>query len=119
MTAKRFAGIGKGSVPVLLPFDVDAFAKDQADGKAEAATSDKYFGKFHPTKFFLPGPAGYDATFTMDPSDAPLATRYGKPIVIEITGAAFIYDLDGPDHQGGVPAVEQARGLVPGHELSA
>ena len=48
---------------MLLPFDVDAFRKDVADGKPDAATSDKYFGRFHPTKFFLPGPAGYDATF--------------------------------------------------------
>ena len=97
-----------------MPFDVEGFAKDQADGKAEAATSDKYFGKFHPTKFFLPGPAGYDATFTMDPGDAPLATRYGKPIVIEITGAAFIYDLDGPDHQEVFPPSKELEALFPG-----
>ena len=114
VTAKRFAGIGKSSVPVLLPFDVEAFAKDQADGKVDAATSNKYFGKFHPTKFFLPGPAGYDATFTMDPGDAPLATRYSKPIVIEIAGAAFIYDLDGPDHQEVFPPSKELEALFPG-----
>jgi hypothetical protein len=114
VTGKRFAGIGKSSVPVLLPFDVDAFAKDQTDGKAEAATSDKYFGKFHPTKFFLPGPAGYDATFTMDPGDAPIATRYGKPIVVEISGAAFVYDLDGPDHQEVFPPGKEIEALFPG-----
>ena len=71
VSVKRFTGIEKSSVPVLLPFDVDAFRKDLADGKAETATSDKYFGRFHPTKFFLPGPAGYDATFTINPDDAP------------------------------------------------
>ena len=71
ITGKRFTGIGKSSVPVLLPFDVDAFRKDAADGKPEAASSDKYFGQFQPTKFFLPGPAGYDATF--------VATGYPKP----------------------------------------
>ena len=114
VTAKRFAGIGKSSVPVLLPFDVDAFAQGSADGKAEAATSDKYFGKFHPTKFFLPGPAGYDATFTIDPDDAPLATRFSKPIVIEITGAAFVYDLDGPDHQEVFPPSKELEALFPG-----
>ncbi len=94
ITGKRFAGIAKSTVPVLLPFDVDAFRKDVADGKPEAETSDKYFGSFHPTKFFLPGPAGYDATFVASGFD----THFSKPIVAEITGAAFVYALDGPDN---------------------
>jgi len=94
LTETRFPGIAKSSVPVLLPFDVDAFRKDFADSKAEAVGSDKYFGPFHPTKFFLPGPAGYDATFTTDGFD----THFSRPVVIEITGAAFVYALDGPSH---------------------
>ena len=99
MTEKRFAGIVKSTVPVLLPFDVDAFRKDSADGKPDASTSDKYFGDFHPDKFFLPGPAGYDATFELNAKAPGLSYRFNKPIVIEISGAAFAYDLDGPDHQ--------------------
>jgi hypothetical protein len=95
ITEKRFAGIAKSAVPVLLPFDVEAFRKDVADGKPGAAASDKYFGDFRPTKFFLPGPAGYDATFVI----AGVKTRFEKPIVFEISGASYIYDLDGPDHQ--------------------
>ncbi len=83
---------------MLLPFDVDAFHKDAADNKPEAVSSDKYFGGFHPTKFFLPGPAGYDATFTLSNKQDGLKIRFAKPIVFEISGAAFIYDLDGPDH---------------------
>jgi len=83
ISARRFTGVEKSSVPVLLPFDIAAFRKDIADGKAEAATSDKYFGSFHPTKYFLPGAAGYDATFVISPDDAPGKTRYGKPIMIE------------------------------------
>ncbi len=94
ITGKRFAGIEKSTVPVLLPFDIDTFRKDVADGKAEAATSDKYFGKFRQTKFFLPGPAGYDATFIAEGVD----TRFSKPVVVEISGAAFTYDLDPPNH---------------------
>jgi len=94
LTGQRFAGIAKSSVPVLLPFDIDAFRKDVADNKADAAASDKYFGAFRPTKFFLPGPAGYDATFTTEGFD----THFNKPVVVEITGAAFIYALDGPNH---------------------
>ena len=98
VTEKRFIGIGKSAVPVLLPFDLDAFLKDVADGKPEAATSEKYFGGFHPTRFFLPGPAGYDATFTLSNKEDGLKIRFEKPIVFEISGAAFIYDLDGPNH---------------------
>ena len=102
-TEKRFPGIGMSSVPVLLPFDVEAFAKDVAAGQDEAATSDKYFGGFRPSKFFLPGPAGYDATFFFDPEKK---NDFRKPIEVEITGAAFVYDLDGPDHQEVFPAKE-------------
>jgi hypothetical protein len=94
ITGKRFAGIAKSAVPVLLPFDIDAFRKDVAEGKPDAASSDKYFGDFHPTKFFLPGPAGYDATFIAEGVD----TRFSKPVVVEISGAAFVYNLDSPNH---------------------
>ena len=97
LSSKRFAGIDKSTVPVLLPFNVEAFAKD-AD-LPEAATSNKYFGDFRPNNFFLPGPAGYDATFEIDPRQAGLPTRSPKPIIVEISGAAYTYDLNGPDHQ--------------------
>ena len=98
-TEKRFPGIGKSSVPVLLPFDVDAYRKDLAAGSAEAATSDKYFAPFKPSKFFLPGPAGYMATFWLHDGDGGINFRYRKPIELIMTGAAYTYDLDGPDHQ--------------------
>ncbi len=98
ITVRRFPGIGKSAVPVLLPFDVDAFSKDAAEGKSEVATSEKYFGGFHPTKFFLPGPAGYDATFTLSDKADGLKIRFEKPIIFEISGAAFVYNLDPPNH---------------------
>lgn len=103
-TQKRFPGIGKSSVPVLLPIDIDAFLADAAAAKPDAASSDKYFGPFHPSKFFLPGPAGYSATFWLNRGDGGFKVHFKKPIEIEITGAAFIYDLDGPDHQEVFPA---------------
>lgn len=100
LSERRFKDIGKSSVPVLLPIDVDAFAADAFANKPEAAGADKYFGPFHPTKYFLPGPAGYSGTFTLDLGGGPFKVSYKKkPIEIEITGAAFTYDLDGPDHQ--------------------
>jgi hypothetical protein len=112
---KRFSGIGKSTVPVLLPFDIDAFRKDVAEGKAETATSEKYFGGFHPTKFFLPGPAGYDATFTLSNKEDGLKIRFEKPILFEISGAAFIYDLDPPDHlEKEEPAAKELAAQFPG-----
>jgi hypothetical protein len=98
ITEKRFAGIAKSTVPVLLPFDVEAFRKDVEAGKQETAGSEKYFGDFHPTKFFLAGPAGYDATFTLSNKEDGLKISFNKPVVFEISGAAFIYDLDPPNH---------------------
>ena len=90
-------------MPVLLPIDIDAFRADAAAGKPEALTSDKYFGHFRPSKIFLPGPAGYFATFFID-TDAFTFSYTKKPTEITITGGAFVYDLDGPNHQEVFPA---------------
>jgi hypothetical protein len=106
-TEKRFSGIAKSSVPVLLPIDIDAFRKDVAAGSADVATSDKYFGPFRPSKFFLPGPAGYMATFYLRDGDGGIHFRYHKPIQIDITGAAFTYDLDDPNHQEVFPVKDK------------
>ncbi len=115
ISAKRYAGIEKSSVPVLLPFDVDAFRKDVADGKADIAASEKHFGGFHPTKFFLPGPAGYDATYTLSDKADGLKIRFAKPIVFEISGAGFIYNLDGPNHiEKETPPPKELAEMFPG-----
>jgi hypothetical protein len=100
----RFAGIAKSSVPVLLPIDIDRFRADAAAGKPQAATSDGYFGPFHPSKFFLPGPAGYSATFFLNNGDGGLDFTFRKAVEIEITGAAFTYDLEGASHAELFPA---------------
>jgi hypothetical protein len=103
-TEKRFPGIADSSVPVLLPVEIDVLRKDVASGAADAATSDKYFGPFHPSKLFLPGPAGYTATFFAD--RGTFNFTFQKPVEIEVTGGAFVYDLDGPNHQELFPAKE-------------
>jgi len=103
-TDKRFRGIGKSSVPVLLPMDVDAFRADASAGSPNALSSDKYFGPFRPSKFFLPGPAGYMATFTLNREAGAFTISTPKPVEVTITGAAFVYDLDRPDHQEVFPA---------------
>lgn len=105
LTEKRFPGMAKSSVPVLLPIDIDAFRADATTGKPEVQSADKYFGPFHPTKYFLPGPAGYTGTFILNQGDGGFKFQYKKkPVEIEITGAGFTYDLDGPDHAEVFPA---------------
>ena len=94
-----FAGIEKSTVPVLLPVDVAALRKDAEAGSAETRNTNKYFGEFAPSNLFLAGPAGYSATFWITPKDNGLKFTYPKPVEVEITGAAFVYDLEAPDHE--------------------
>jgi hypothetical protein len=114
LLAPRFAGIDKSTVPVLLPIDMAAFRKDSEGGKDDAATSNRYFGYFSPSKFFLAGPAGYDATFWIDPKDAGLKFSYPKPVEVELGGAAFIYDLEPPNHQEVFPPPKELADKFPG-----
>ena len=86
----RFPGIAESTVPVLLPFDPAALS-DPEKAKAEP-------GGFTPSKFFSAGPAGYHAAFFIKASEvAGLPLRYARPVEVEISGAAFVYDLDGPN----------------------
>ncbi|MGI8526250.1 MAG: M23 family peptidase [Pseudolabrys sp.] len=110
----RFTGIDKSTVPVLLPVDLAALRKDKDDEKPEVATSNKYFGGFNPSKFFLAGPAGYDATFWIDAGNAGFDFQYLKPIEIELGGAAYIYDLPGPNHQEVFPPPKEFAEKFPG-----
>jgi hypothetical protein len=112
--APRFAGIEKSTVPVLLPIDLDAYRKDQSAGAADAAASNKYFGGFSPSKFFLAGPAGYDATFWIDWRDYGFKFDYPKPIEVEIGGAAYVYDLPDPNHQEVFPPPKELAEKFPG-----
>jgi hypothetical protein len=112
--AGRFPDIGKSTVPVLLPVDLAALRKDQDAGKADAGTSNRYFGSFTPSKFFLAGPAGYDATFWIDPKEAGLKFSYPKAVEIELGGAAYIYDLDPPNHQEVFPPPKELAEKFPG-----
>jgi len=112
--APRFPGIEKSTVPVLLPIDLAAYRKDHDAGKPEAATSNKYFGDFYPSKFFLAGPAGYDATFWINTKEAGLKLNFPKPVEVEIGGAAYVYDLDNPNHQEVFPPPKGLEEKFPG-----
>ncbi len=88
LNAPRFPGIAQSPVPMLLPFDAAAL---QDNKKAETVP-----GGFRPSKFFLPGPAGYHATFFTSATDIG-GVRYRQPIEVQISGARFVYELDGPN----------------------
>jgi hypothetical protein len=109
-TRKAFAQIETSPVPVLLPFDTAAYLRDTAQGSASDRS--KYLFGFSPALFF-PGPSGYDAVLSMRPDTPELRLTYAKPVDVEITGAAFIYDLDGPSPADG-EAVPQLEPQFPG-----
>jgi murein DD-endopeptidase MepM/ murein hydrolase activator NlpD len=108
MTA-HFAALTTSPVPVLLPFDVAARLRDQAEGKVPE-TETRYLAGFHTGRFFYPGPAGYDAAFQIRASDIPELSevKSAEPIEIMISGSALLYELDNPVSAGGqpVPALE-------------
>ena len=99
-----FPGIANSTVPVLLPFDIDSFAKElaanpgqPADKAAERADHFMRAG-FRATKFFLTGPAGYDTAFALTLADVPELSdiRYADPVYVLLSGLGATYDLDGP-----------------------
>ncbi len=99
-----FPGIANSSVPVLLPFDVEGFAKDKAANPD--LTPDKLMEKadqfmrsgFRATKFFVTGPAGYDSAFALTLADvAELSNiRYADSVYVLFSGLAATYQLDSP-----------------------
>jgi murein DD-endopeptidase MepM/ murein hydrolase activator NlpD len=107
--AQHFTGLATSPVPVLMPFDVEALLRDQAAGTA-ADGDDRYFAGFHAATFFSPGPAGYDAAFSLQMSDVPELSeiKFSSPIEVQISGSALLYELDTPIVVEGVavPALE-------------
>lgn len=100
-TGRLFAQIETSAVPVLLPFDTAGYLHDIAQDSV--GDKNKYFSGFSPALFF-PGPSGYDAVLSMRSGTPGLSLTYAKPVAVEITGAAFVYDLDGPSLAAGEPA---------------
>jgi hypothetical protein len=95
-TAELFPGIAASTVPVLLPFDTAAFLNDRAAGVTNKHADD-YLAGFHPSPFFLPGPAGYDAMFTAHASEMPeLGISFSGRIDVFISGFELLYELDEP-----------------------
>lgn len=105
--ALRFPGIAASPVPVLLPFDAEAMLRDLAAGTA-TDDAERYLSGFRFSKFFHPGPAGYDAAFTLTPNDVNELSdlKYAEPIEVQISGSALLYELDGSVVAAGQPVPE-------------
>ena len=103
--AERLPDIAASPVPVLLPFDAEAYLRDRTAGQLpgpEADPSllaaDKYFAGFGHPAFFAPGPAGYDATFRFSVASIPelASIRFGGAADVSISGSLLTYELDPP-----------------------
>jgi hypothetical protein len=104
-TEKVFAKIASSPVPVLLPFDTAAYLRDAAQGSA--GDNSKYLSGFAATTLFFPGPSGYDAVLSLQPWDAPgLGVTFAKPVDVQISGSALVYELDGPPVSDGEPVLQ-------------
>src|SRR5204863_7089717 len=79
-----FPTIAASSVPVLLPFDLQTFLRSKAGEDLD------YLAGFGPPAFFLAGPAGYNAAYSV-----PLTTGdRTREVLIDVSGFALSYDLD-------------------------
>ena len=86
-----FPAIAHSPIPVLLPFAVADYARDLAAGSPSAG----HYSQFQPTKFFLVGPTGYDATFFIRTRDVQefADINFTDPVVVQISGFNILYDL--------------------------
>jgi murein DD-endopeptidase MepM/ murein hydrolase activator NlpD len=116
-----FSGITNSTVPVLLPFDIDGFAKELAANPGQTPdkmveSADRFMRSgFQATKFFLTGPAGYDAAFGLTLANVPDLSdiRYAEPVYVLLSGLGMTYQLDGPSLSEG-ELVKSLQGDFPG-----
>ena len=103
-TKSRFPDLGKSSVPVLLPLDIDALRKEQA-GKPDVLVDKFMRGGFHATAFFQAGPAGFDTAFSLRTAEVKELSdiRYAEPAYVLFSGLAMVYELDGRPLPEGEP----------------
>ena len=105
ITSPIFAGIGRSSVPVLLPFDTARYLEAGADGASDRMSVSRYQADFRPVDLFHAGPSGYDAVFSLDPGagDGLPSRTFARPVEVQITGSSLIYDLADPRGGKGAP----------------
>ncbi|MDP2408752.1 MAG: peptidoglycan DD-metalloendopeptidase family protein [Pseudolabrys sp.] len=102
-TGHRFKGVADSTVPVLLPFDAAAFAKELTEAKEPSAdligqiAGRAMLGNFRASDFFMAGPAGYNAVFAMRLAEVKdfADIRYTEPVYVMFSGFRMTYTLDG------------------------
>jgi hypothetical protein len=97
-TSQIFNGIGRSTVPVLLPFDTAAYLEARWAGTPENLSLSRFQADFRPVDMFDAGSAGYDAVFSLEPgAGGGLPQRiFAKPVEVQITGSLLTYDLNDP-----------------------
>jgi hypothetical protein len=103
VSSQFFTGIARSSVPVLLPFDAAAYLEAQHSNAPTALA--RYQADFNPVDMFDAGPAGYSATFSLEPGagDGMPSRTFTKPVEVQITGSALVYDIADPAGGKGEP----------------
>ena len=93
ISAELFASIARSPVPVLLPFAIADYAHDRAADSMGPV--DTYLFDFEPTRFFMTGPTGYDATFSLRTREVSGLDDIGfrDPVVVQISGFNMLYTL--------------------------
>jgi len=98
VTLPNFPGIDRSPVPVLLPFDSATYVAERKSGVPDTIAVAHYQSGFRPVSMFEAGPSGYDALFALDPGAGEgLPSRvFSRPVEVQITASALVYDLDDP-----------------------
>lgn len=90
--------VAASAVPVLAPLDIEALLRDQAKAAASESllNSGMYFFGGQPPRFFLAGPAGYHAVFSIQTSDIRELSDINlpDPVEIHISGLRIYHELD-------------------------
>nr|WP_249816788.1 MULTISPECIES: M23 family peptidase [unclassified Bradyrhizobium] len=105
VSSQFFTGIARSPVPVLLPFDAAAYLEAQRNGAPAMLALSRYQAEFNPVDMFDAGPAGYSATFSFEPGagDGMPSRVYARPVEVQITGSALVYDIADPSGGKGEP----------------
>ncbi|MGL9617804.1 M23 family peptidase [Bradyrhizobium sp. U531] len=98
ISSRFFTGITRSPVPVLLPFDAATYLEAQRSGTQAVLALSRYQADFNPVDMFDAGPAGYSATFSLEPGagEGMPARVFAKPVEVQITGSALVYDIADP-----------------------
>jgi hypothetical protein len=105
ISSQFFTGIAGSSVPVLLPFDAAAYREAQRNGAPQSLSLPRYQADFNPVDMFDAGSAGYSATFSFEPGagDGMPSRVFSRPVEVQITGSALVYDIADPAGGKGEP----------------